>query len=226
MCVFENAAIRAFEQEFPGLVVTGCFFHLGQCCWRKCQQLGLVTIYAEEDGLFASWFRCLPALAFVPTHQVVGAFENLTENQDFVTCMAEKGGEAFIDYFEDTWIGRPPRRQGAERRAPMFPIELWNQYERTMSDMPRTNNSIEAWHNRMQSLVGAYFPHVFRFIDSIKKEQSLNKNTITQILSGHPPPPKRRKHVKLDDRIKTVVQGQQGRDTVGVLKSIAFCYSL
>jgi hypothetical protein len=87
--------------------------------------------------------------------------------------MAEKGGEAFVDYFEDTWIGRPPRLQGAERRAPMFPIKLWNQYERTMSDMPRTNNSVEAWHNRIQSLVGANFPYI---IDSIKKEQMLNKN--------------------------------------------------
>lgn len=79
MCDFETAAIRAFEQEFPGLVMTGCFFHLGQCCWRKCQQLRLVTFYAEEDDLFASWLRCLPALAFVPTDQVVGAFESLTD---------------------------------------------------------------------------------------------------------------------------------------------------
>jgi hypothetical protein len=70
MCDFEKAAIRAFEQEFPGLIVTGCFFHLGQCCWRKCQQLGLATTYAEEDGLFAFWIRCLPALAFIPSDQV------------------------------------------------------------------------------------------------------------------------------------------------------------
>jgi hypothetical protein len=41
MTDFEQAAISAFQLEFPGIVPTGCFFHLTQCVWRKVQNEGL-----------------------------------------------------------------------------------------------------------------------------------------------------------------------------------------
>lgn len=45
------------------------------------------------------------------------------------------------DYFEETWIGRPTRRN--LRRPPMFSLKLWNQYESTIKGFPKTNNNIE-----------------------------------------------------------------------------------
>ena len=44
-----------------------------------------------------------------------------------------------IDYFEDTYIGRL-------RRAPLFDLALWNMYDQTIGDLPRTNNAAEGWH--------------------------------------------------------------------------------
>ena len=46
-----------------------------------------------------------------------------------------------IDCFEDTYIGR--LRPGGHRRAPLFDLALWNTYNQTTGDRPRTNNAVE-----------------------------------------------------------------------------------
>ncbi|KII64467.1 hypothetical protein RF11_03874 [Thelohanellus kitauei] len=45
MCDFEKASISAFIGIFPNCNVTGYFFHLKQCIWRKIQSIGLVDMY-------------------------------------------------------------------------------------------------------------------------------------------------------------------------------------
>ena len=57
-----------------------------------------------------------------------------------------------IDYFEDTYIGR--LRPGVHRRALLFDLALWNMYDQTIGDLPRTNNAVEGWHRRFQANVG------------------------------------------------------------------------
>ncbi|XP_077863133.1 uncharacterized protein LOC144345908, partial [Saccoglossus kowalevskii] len=42
---YEMSIRQAFEAEFPGISVKGCYFHLTQCFWRKIQELGLVNAY-------------------------------------------------------------------------------------------------------------------------------------------------------------------------------------
>ncbi|KAF2883555.1 hypothetical protein ILUMI_22619 [Ignelater luminosus] len=62
-----------------------------------------------------------------------------------------------VDYFEDTWIGRPGRRN--KRRNPSFPHSLWNCYEATLEDLPKiNNNSVEGWHREFSQLLGASHP--------------------------------------------------------------------
>ena len=75
----------------------------------------------ENDGDFALQMRLLPALAYVPLTDVVEAFNRLTES-DALPAEAQP----VVDYFEDTWIGRPTRRNS--RRPPRFQRELWNCY--------------------------------------------------------------------------------------------------
>ena len=53
MTDFETAAINAIRVNFPQVAVSGCFFHLQQCMWRKIQNLGLANAYREDDGHFA-----------------------------------------------------------------------------------------------------------------------------------------------------------------------------
>lgn len=41
MADFELAAMQAFDIEFPGIIKTGCYFHLCQNVWKRVQAEGL-----------------------------------------------------------------------------------------------------------------------------------------------------------------------------------------
>lgn len=45
---FEKALLNAAAQVFTTTMMAGCFFHLGQCLWRRIQEEGLAT-----------WHRCI-----------------------------------------------------------------------------------------------------------------------------------------------------------------------
>ena len=138
----------------------------------------------------------LPALAFVPEPDVFIAFEDVSE--DFPL-----DGQAVIDYFEDTYIGR--LRPGGHRRVPLV-LGLCNMYNQTLDDLPRTNNAVEGWHRSFQANVGAYHPNFWKFIDILKREQNLPQVNIAQARAGHQPEPQRRRYLDSNQRIKNIVQ--------------------
>ncbi|CAF5216306.1 unnamed protein product, partial [Rotaria magnacalcarata] len=72
---------------------------------------------------------------FVPVLNVIKAFDLIADDFD-------DDADDFLGYFEKTWIGEPKKR-GTGRKKPLFTIELWNVYDRTVANLPRSNNSIE-----------------------------------------------------------------------------------
>ena len=87
--------------------------------------------------------------------------------------------QAVIDYFEYTYnIGR--FRPGGHR-VPLFNIGLWNMYNQTLDDLPRTNNAVEGWFRNFQASVGAYHPNFWKFIDILKREQNLTQVSIAML---------------------------------------------
>jgi glycine cleavage system regulatory protein len=77
----------------------GCLFHLAQCVYRKVQANGLQQKYTEDEQ-FNLNIKMIPALAFVPEDAVEEAFESLADN-------TSADAQPILDYFEDTFIGRP-----------------------------------------------------------------------------------------------------------------------
>ncbi|KAK4876652.1 hypothetical protein RN001_009158 [Aquatica leii] len=142
---FKAAAMGAFSEEFEGIVVSGCFFHLCQNVWRRVQSEGLQIEFSRY---------------FSPEAQPI------------------------MDYFEDIYIGRRGRRQ---RRPPFFPIQMWNMYQRTLDHHHRTNNHIEGWHRGFQSVCDNS-PNIFKFIESLKKQQTIHSYQINQFITGVPLP--------------------------------------
>ena len=69
--------------------------------------------------------------------------------------------------------------------------QRWNEAsfpeQSVCKDLPRTNNAVEGWHRRFQANVGAYHPNFWKFIDILKREQSLNHVNISQARAGHQP---------------------------------------
>ena len=87
----------------------------------------------------------------------------------------------------------------------MFPIELWNAYDRTIMNLPRSNNSIEGWHNAFAKRVAIVHPSVTKLAEKIRRVQSKFEIDIAQIRQGQEPKPKKVQYQKLDERIKRLV---------------------
>ena len=94
---------------------------------------------------------------------------------------------------------------GTSRKKSMFPIELWNAYDRTMMNLPRSNNSIEGWHNEFAKRVAIVHPSVTKLAEKIRREQSKFEMDNAQIRQGQEPKPKKVQYQKLDERIKRLV---------------------
>jgi hypothetical protein len=136
MMDFEKAAQNAWQQTYPTAEISGCFFHLGQCVYRKIQQLGLSGPYLAKDN-FRVETKLLPALAFLPPDDVIDGYEQLRLDVRLTPLQ---------DYFEDTFIGRELR---CRRMQPLFPVRMWNVHERIAAGMPKTNNAVEGWHRAL-----------------------------------------------------------------------------
>ena len=129
-----------------------------------------------------------------------------------------------IDCFEDTYIGR--LRPGGHRRALLFDLALCNIYDQTIGNLLRTNNAVEGWHRRFQENVGGYHPNVWKFIDILKLEQSLNHVNISQARAGHQPEPQRRRYQDSNRQIKNIVQDYHNRDRLQYLHGFAHNISM
>ena len=97
---FEQGAINAFKEEFPGVEVKGCHFHFTQCIWRKIQDLGLSTIYKEIKPIKV-WLEYFKTLAFIPLDKVVSTFSCVLSIQP--ESEQDDKLKAFVNYFESTW---------------------------------------------------------------------------------------------------------------------------
>ena len=69
---------------------------------------------------------------------------------------------------------------------------FWNIHKRVENELPRTNNSVEGWHRKMQAAVAADHPNIWRFINVLKSKHGFHKVVIGQRLGGHAiEPPKK-----------------------------------
>ena len=163
----------------------------------------------------------ITALSFVPEADVIRTFEQLIftdffiENQDEIADV--------IDYIEDNWIGR---QRVATRRPPRFALSLWNCYNGVLDGLPKTNNSVEKWHKEFSSLIAATHPTIWKFIDELKKQQSINDIKIVQYLAGQNPELGRRIYRNLAERILNVVREYHQRDPIDYLSSLAHNFNL
>ncbi|CAF1192190.1 unnamed protein product [Adineta ricciae] len=193
---FESATIKSVKSLFPNVLHKGCLFHFGQYIWRNIQSHGLQNKYQADKSFYLN-VKKLIALAFVPILDVVKAFKLIVDDFD-------DDADQFLNYFEKTWIGERKRR-GAGRKNPQFPIELWNIHDRITSNLPRSNNSIEGWHNAFAKRVSTAHPTITKLADKIR----------------HEPKPKKAVYRKLDERITRLVGDYNSIDLGGHSKDLA-----
>lgn len=144
---FEMATLNAIRENFPLAEIHGCHFHFGQNIWRHVQFTGLQKPY-QMDPDFALNIRLLIALAFVPTDNVIDAYEELIKTDFYDEESKGKYTEAIqalLMYFQMTYIYRINPKTG-EKKNPLFPPKIWNVYEVTLSG----KNVIQIINNMMK----------------------------------------------------------------------------
>ena len=90
---------------------------------------------------------------------------------------------SFLNYVEKYYIGTLKQGSKSCRNQPMFSKEIWNVHERTIKDLPRTNNSLESWHKQFASDIRAH-PSVNMIIEKFRIEQKNMENSLKQVESG------------------------------------------
>ncbi|XP_025191560.1 uncharacterized protein LOC112591837 [Melanaphis sacchari] len=218
MVDFEKAAINAIQSVFTNTSVRGCFFHLSQSVWRRLQNLVFQRRYIE-DSEFALQVRMMAALSFVPEEDVENAWNELLDSE----LLNEEILTPLPNYFEDTWIGRLDRRK--RRKPALFPVSLWNCFKYIFENIPRTNNSVEGWHNGIASSLNACHPTIWKCIGLFKKEESLVRLQVEQLITGNTMGVKR-KYKDHAERIKKICDNYNNRNKLGFLKGIAHNFQL
>ena len=73
----------------------------------------------------------------------------------------------------------------------------------------------------MEKVLGAYHPTIWKFIDGLKKEQSLNELRVEQYIAGQQPPASKRIYKESAMRIKAIVNDYTGRPLLDYLRGVA-----
>ncbi|CAF4086659.1 unnamed protein product, partial [Rotaria magnacalcarata] len=87
----------------------------------------------------------------------------------------------FVDYFEDTFIGRVIRNN--RRRAPRFSVNMWNCFSRLDEELPQKNNSSEGWNRAIKNSAREN-PSIYESIADSRIEQHSNLILAEQLEAG------------------------------------------
>uniref|UniRef100_A0A915DBI7 MULE transposase domain-containing protein n=1 Tax=Ditylenchus dipsaci TaxID=166011 RepID=A0A915DBI7_9BILA len=113
---FELAAIQALQEVFPQSIIAGCFYHLMRN-FKKClSNNNLVVRYRDPE--FSIQARMIMSLAFVPPLDVWNCFAQL---EAYLPAELSPVMHYFSQYYVGTLMD-----------PPMFPVNLWSCYDRTL----------------------------------------------------------------------------------------------
>ena len=178
MTDFEVAILNACKLKLTDVTLSACFFHLGQSIYRHIQIEGLkVQYYNHDNRSIKLGTHMMLALAFVPSDDVLHSFGLVRDEVDDLLL-------PIIDYFEKTYVSGIPARGRRRAVLPRYPIQLWNQYNATLSGAQRTNNCSERWHNRFNFVVGKNHPGIYTLLNELKKEQADYETIVTELALG------------------------------------------
>lgn len=211
---FEKGTINAVNAIIPNAQSKGCHFHLSQAVYRQIQKNGLSTKYGTDQN-FSLLIRHIPALAFLSPLEIPSSFDTLRS-------LMPREAEPVLTWFEENFVRGKIRRTGQSQRSPpLFPPEVWSVFENTAFSFPRTQNNVEAWHRRWETLIGRSHVGIFTIIKEIQKEQSRVENEIERAIRGEPAKKRRKEDENREKRIQNIIDNRNNRTVLEFLRGIA-----
>ena len=156
----------------------------------------------------------IPAIAFVPTNRVCEYFELLSD------ALPDEM-EPILVYYEDNCIGR---RRCNRRRNARYPHDLWNVFNESLGEEPKTTNSIEGWHRTFSRSLGTVHPNIWKFIEFLRSEKALNAAKQGAFVAGR----ENRSQKKYADaalRIKNIFKKFETTQLLVYLRFLAFNFN-
>jgi hypothetical protein len=103
----------------------------------------------------------------------------------------------------------------------MFPVDIWSMHQRVQQGLPRTNNSVEAWHCSFQASIQCSHPTLWKLIDALKREQGLQQSVLAQVTAGKNPLRRKRHYLRVDKGLTTLIERAESIPTLDFLRGCA-----
>lgn len=179
---FEQAIIKASLRVFPNSIHKCCFFHLSQSIWKHIQKAGLSKKYTN-DSEFAHKMRHILALAYLKPEDIPAAFELI--RREVLPNESKEVADWFSKYYVNgTYTSTrsqssPDKPKSViKKKPPLFPPGLWSVLDCFVAGIPITQNAVESWNNRWNSLLNRKKINIYKTLKEFVKEQ---KNTEYEI---------------------------------------------
>lgn len=152
---FEVAVMNAVIQMFPGVTVTGCFFHFCSAIIKKLREMGFNADYKNALTRVKVAVKSIMGLAYLPPMVVADTFQAIRNEYQNLNVQRPNLDD-FFAYVEESWV------QGG-----VAAVERW-----TIGNLnsKRTNNDLEGYHSRMLTKFGNH-PNAWKFIELLQKEE-------------------------------------------------------
>ena len=139
-----------------------------------------------------------------------------------------------LQWLENSYLGRPvgpagpniQQQQQPQRRAPLFPVAMWNVHNRVIAHIGRTNNYAEAAHRQVQLELQTMHPTTWKLIDDLQKVQKSRDQYHESLVAGHPPKKKLQKYINCDNNILRIVRNYANTQPLDYLRGIAHNFML
>ncbi len=172
---FERGLINSIATSFPSSKVYGCNFHFGQMIWRRIHGSGLSGVYKSQTWQRGIIRKCFH-LAFIPVSHVLMEFERICHEAS--TNVEDESLLNFLIYFRKNFVA------GEERPEPAFNVSFWSCYDRVISSVQRTTNTLEGWHRALNSSFNRSHPNLAAFVEVLRREEQRMYFNLTQIKNG------------------------------------------
>lgn len=163
----------------------------------------------------------LAGLAFLPLHKI-------DEGMNFLKTVVPPEADELLEYFDCTYVMGTYKKVGSgeciklRRIKAMYPPEIWNVHESTLNGEHRTNNMCESWNNRFKHVVGHNHLTIWKLIDKMRQEISVN---IAKIELNEIGLTSKRKENTLEQRLQILCQRSADNEPVDllILQNISHC---